>query len=92
MRTIITPGRLYSKLSSDFRKVCCERCAQCVFPVPYTAADGTWQLGDLPRECEECAQQISTIVRRHQALYDLLDPFSPRVMARHLEPSRPTRH
>ena len=91
MKTIITPGRLYAKLSSDFRKVCCERCFQCTLPVPYTAADGTWQLEDLPRGCEECARQISEIVRRYQARYELLDPFSPMVLARHRE-YRPTRH
>jgi len=77
MKTLITPGRLYAKLSTEFRKVCCERCTQCVLPVPFTAMDGNWRLDDLPRDCAECAQHIEAIVRRHQALYELLDPFSP---------------
>ena len=91
MRTLITPGRLYSKLSADFRKVCCDRCSQCTLPVPYTAADGTWQLGDLARDCGPCAKEIAALVRRYQAQYDLLDPFSPVVLARHHE-FRHTRH
>jgi len=91
MRSLITPGRLYNRLNTDFRKVCCEGCAKCVLPVPYTGADGIWHIGELPRDCQHCARQIADIVRRHQAQYDLLDPFSPRVLARHHVP-RPTRH
>jgi hypothetical protein len=91
MRTSITPGRLYNKLTSDFRKVCCERCSHCVLPVPHPVADGSWKLDDLPRECEACAKAIGDIVRRHQAEYDLLDPFSPLAGAHPPQP-RPTRH
>jgi len=71
--------------------VCCDRCAQCVLPVPYTAADGTWQLEELPRDCERCAREIERIVGRYQAKYELLDPFSPMVVAREME-RRSTRH
>ena len=78
-------------MSADFRRVCCERCTQCVLPVPYTAADGTWQLGELPVQCEQCAREIQQMVARYQAKYDLLDPFSPLVMAREME-RRATRH
>jgi len=78
-------------MSADFRRVCCERCTQCVLPVPYTAEDGTWQLGEMPGECERCAREIQQIVGRYQARYDLLDPFSPLVVARDME-RRATRH
>ena len=90
MRTLITPGRLYSRLVTDFRKVCCEQCAHCILPVPETTTGGSWDLGEMPRECAECARAIADIVRRHQTQYDLLDPFSPFGTR---EPERgPTRH
>ena len=91
MRTLITPGRLYARMSSEFRRICCDRCAQCVLPVPYTAADGNWQLGELPGPCEACEHEIQQMVRRYRAKYDLLDPFSPLVVARDME-RRATRH
>jgi hypothetical protein len=79
MRARISPGRLYTKLTTDFRRVCCTRCAQCVLPVPYTVfgREGrSWVLGELPEQCEECANAIEEIVRRHQAEYDLMDPLA----------------
>jgi hypothetical protein len=92
MRTLITPGRLYARISADFRKICCARCNQCVLPVPFTAEDGSWQIGDLSRECRSCAREIHAIVRRYQAKYDLLDPFSPLMLAREAQRMRPTHH
>ena len=79
MRTLITPGRLYAKLSSEFRQVCCTNCVRCVLPIPapIKGRDGsTWNLGALPQECDECAKAIREIVRRHQGEYDLLDPIT----------------
>ncbi len=79
MRESITPGRLYSRLSSEFRAVCCAKCVRCVLPVPspvHNPRGPTWVMGELPTECEECATIISEIVRRHQAQYDLMDPLS----------------
>src|SRR5215218_262412 len=79
VRTLITPGRLYAKLSSEFRQVCCANCVRCVLPIPapVKARDGsTWYLGPLPDDCAPCAKAIREIVRRHQAEYDLLDPIS----------------
>jgi hypothetical protein len=85
MRTTITPGRLYAKLASEFRQCCCGNCSRCVVPLPFPV-DGVgsgpnWAVGALPRECEPCARLIQDLVRRYQAEYHLLDPFS-----------RPTRH
>ena len=79
MRSRISPGRLYNKLTADFRQVCCARCAQCVLPVPHTVfgREGqSWVLGELPENCEECASAIEDIVRRHQAEYELMDPLA----------------
>ena len=80
MRTTITPGRLYAKLASEFRQCCCGNCSRCVVPLPFPL-DGVgpgpnWAVGPLPRECEACAKLIQDLVRRYQAEYHLLDPFS----------------
>ena len=92
MRTLITPGRLYAKLSSEFRQVCCTNCVRCVLPVPapYLGRDGTtWNLGKLPDECDACAKAIKEIVLRHQAEFDLLDPITGWLGAREHEAPRP---
>ena len=86
MKTALTPGRLYSKLSTEFREVVCSRCRNCVLPVPLPVdqpnPDGpSWLLGALSRECEECTREIAAIVRRNQARYDLIDPITPAVKA-----------
>ena len=86
MKTALTPGRLYSKLSSECRQVLCSRCRNCVLPFPYPVeqpAPGgpSWMLGALSRECEDCTRAIAGIVRRHQTLYDLIDPITPAVKA-----------
>ena len=83
MKSPITPGRLYAKLATEFRRAACEKCAHCVLPIPSLAdedEDGTWTLGTLPGACEECQAAIARIVRRHQAKYDLVDPVS-RILA-----------
>jgi hypothetical protein len=83
MRTIITPGRLYAKLSDEFRQVARSKCTQCVLPLPYRVDEPgegpTWVLGPPSRECEECARVLAEIVRDYQARYDLLDPITPPV-------------
>ena len=89
MKTALTPGRLYSKLSSEFRQVRCSKCRNCVLPLPYPVDQPTpgggpsWMLGALSRECEDCTRAIAGIVRRHQAQYDLIDPITPPVKAPH---------
>jgi hypothetical protein len=84
MKTMITPGRLYAQLSREFREACCGRCASCILPPPHPvhdlAGDGpNWALGELPNTCDECLEELESIVRRHQERYDLLDPISPRM-------------
>ena len=85
MKTIITPGRLYSTLSREFRQACCAKCARCVLPLPQPVDDPgagpTWTLGPLPTECDECVAAIAEIVRRNQEQFHLLDPVSLPVRA-----------
>jgi hypothetical protein len=93
MRTIITPGRLYAKMSTEFRQICCAKCARCVLPIPERTRGGDWNVGELSTECQDCARVIADIVRRHQAEYDLLDPFTPLQSTPMPMPQyRPTRH
>ena len=53
---------------------------RCVVPVPFpveeTGRGPNWALGPLPGECEDCTKLIGELVRRYQAEFDLLDPFS----------------
>ena len=84
MKTALTPGRLYSTLASEFRDARCSRCQNCILPLPLPvdqpAAGGpSWVLGALSRECDDCKRAITAIVRRNQALYDLIDPVTPAV-------------
>lgn len=84
MKTLITPGRLYARLSSEFREACCDRCTNCTLPPPEPVYDASgegpsWALGELSNACQKCVEQIAGIVRRYQELYDLLDPISPRM-------------
>jgi hypothetical protein len=80
MRTMITPGRLYAKLASEFRQCACGNCMRCVVPLPFpvegSSRGANWSLGPLPRDCEDCEKLIGDLVRRYQAEYHLLDPFS----------------
>ena len=92
MKPTITPGRLYAKLTREFRQVCCSDCSRCVLPVPARVDESrggpNWDLGALPRECDPCANAIRDIVRRNQQEYDLLDPVSPSSAPRN--PPRPS--
>ena len=92
MKPTLTPGRLYAKLTSEFRQVCCTNCARCVLPVPtrvdHAKGAANWMLAALPTECQACAKEIAEIVRRNQAEFDLLDPVSSPDPSRH--PPRPS--
>ena len=92
MRTIITPGRLYAKLATEFRQSAGASCTQCILPLPYRVDDPgegpTWVLGALSKDCEECANVIRAIVRRYQESYDLLDPITPPVSLGRKPPPR----
>ena len=86
MKTALTPGRLYSKLSSEYRQVRCSRCQNYALPLPYPVDQAnrdspSWMLEALSRDCEDCGRAIAGIVRRYQARYDLIDPITPAVKA-----------
>ena len=77
-RTALTPGRLYAKMSEDFRlhreKVGCS----CIMPLPSTrqAADGecNWEIRPLWSHCTRCDRFLADLVARYQATYDVFDP------------------
>jgi hypothetical protein len=78
-RPSLSPGRLYAKMSAEFRihrtKVGCS----CVMPLPATrvpAGPGAcnWELQPLWSQCEACDRYLADLVPRFQALYDVRDP------------------
>jgi hypothetical protein len=95
MRKVLTPGRLYTTLSAEFRRLRCADCANCVLPVPVPVAlpgddDPSWKLEELPHLCKPCERAIRDVVRRAQARYDLLDPLSPVFSFRSVQRSGPS--
>jgi hypothetical protein len=88
MKTMITPGRLYFLMSAEFRKLRCADCANCALPLPrrLEGADATWTLEKWPRDCESCEREVLQLIRKYQACYDLLDPFSRPIPGRRKPP------
>lgn len=78
-RPVLTPGRLYAKMSEEFRghreKVGCS----CIMPLPSTReppADGgcNWEIRPLWSHCTRCDDFLKDLVARYQATYDVFDP------------------
>ena len=78
-RSAITPGRLYSLLSAEFRTKRAKECFACGMPMPYLsvrrdATDANWSVRQLPGGCKACATLVTEIVARAAGSYDLFDP------------------
>jgi hypothetical protein len=88
-KTLITPGKLYAKLSAEFRRLRADTCAACNMPMVYVierhAGDyANWLVGEPLRNCEACEPIITDIVRRLSLEYDIFDPtFIPPGAAAH---------
>lgn len=79
MRQPITPGRLYARMSTDFRRQ--RRCAWCRLPLPQlvTREDEdapNWELGAFVSGCKPCERLIHMLVTEYQERYDLHDPVA----------------
>jgi hypothetical protein len=79
MRARVTPGRIYSMMSSDFcnhrKRVGCG----CVMPLPYVterqvAGDCNWRLQPLWTGCAPCQRFLIEIFGRYAKNFDLRDP------------------
>jgi hypothetical protein len=83
-RLSLTPGKLYARLSAEFRSLRPESCSSCSVPLPFVVErDGptsaNWELGAVPPVCEDCRATVEDVVRRALETYDVYDPTaSPR--------------
>ena len=80
LRAALTPGRLYAKMSSEFRAESAARGCGCVMPLPYTAEPAkagacNWQVQPLWSGCSECEDTLAQIVEKYARLYDIRDPL-----------------
>ena len=80
-RTPLTPGKLYARLSAEFRQVRPEHCGNCRMPmVVLTHRLGpdscNWTVEPASNLCSECEELIASIVEKAAREYDLHDPIS----------------
>jgi hypothetical protein len=79
MKKILTPGRLYARMSDEFRRMRPPDCQSCSMPMIYAieALDGdcaNWLVDEASRSCDACLGLLTGIVRRFSFEYDVYDP------------------
>jgi hypothetical protein len=77
-RTLLTPGKLYARLSAEFRMLRTDACS-CSVPLPLVVEredpdSANWELGAVPPICDKCRATIEDVVARALAHYDVYDP------------------
>jgi hypothetical protein len=82
----LTPGRLYARLSMEFRKqrpMLCESCAMPMAYLVHRAGDDApnWAVEDDVAACSGCTIIAAGVVKRLSRQYDLWDPISVAVAA-----------
>ena len=85
-RTLLTPGKLYARLSSEFRKARPDGCESCAMPMPHLVQRAgvmapNWAVDDDVAACSGCTLIAAKIVRRLSRQYDVWDPVSVAVAA-----------
>jgi hypothetical protein len=80
-RKALTPGKLYARLSSEFRRLRPEHCGSCRMPMVVLTHrmrldDCNWTVERAANLCEKCRVLVAAIVRRASEDYDLHDPIS----------------
>jgi hypothetical protein len=85
-RTALTPGKLYARLSAEFRTLRPTRCESCAMPMPHLvhrAGDDApnWAIDDEVAACAGCTLIVAEVVGRVSRRYDLWDPISIAVAA-----------
>jgi hypothetical protein len=85
-RTLLTPGRLYARLSAEFRARRPSACS-CNVPLPLVVErDGdsaNWELGAVPPVCDACRATIEDVANRASEHFDVYDPTASPVRRRH---------
>jgi hypothetical protein len=87
-RQPLTPGKLYVRLSAEFRMLRPESCSSCSVPLPLVVErDGpdsaNWELGAVPPVCDDCRRTIEEVVSRALEHYDVYDPTALPARRRH---------
>lgn len=80
VRPSLTPGRLYAKMSAEFRACREGRACNCTMPLPYTRersepGDCNWRLQPLWSECAHCQALVRALGAKYSTRYDVRDPF-----------------
>ena len=80
-RTTLTPGKLYARMSAEFRRMRPAHCGNCRMPMVLLAhrleLDGpNWTVERDGPMCDKCRPIIAAIVRQAAAEFDLRDPTS----------------
>lgn len=78
-RIALTPGKLYARLSAEFRNHPSRHCQACRMPmvVPRRSAgedQPNWSVEETPPVCEECRPIIRAVVESVGRRYALHDP------------------
>ena len=80
-RTSLTPGKLYARLSAEFRMLRPTQCESCAMPMPYLVHRlhddaPNWAVEDDVAACSGCTLIAAEVVNRLSREYDLWDPIS----------------
>ena len=80
-RQSLTPGRLYAKLSAEFRRLRPQHCGNCRMPMvqlTYRASPEAcnWAVEEAAPLCERCRPLVATLVKDASMQFDLRDPVS----------------
>jgi hypothetical protein len=87
-RTFLTPGKLYVRLSAEFRTLRPDSCTSCSVPLPLVVERASpdfanWELGAVPSVCDACRITIEEVVGRALEHYDVCDPTVSPARRRH---------
>ena len=85
-RTSLTPGKLYARLSAEFRRMRPTECESCAMPMPYLVhrADDSapnWAVDDEVAACASCTAIAAEVIERLSRKFDMWDPISVAVAA-----------
>jgi hypothetical protein len=87
-RTFLTPGKLYARLSAEFRMLRPDSCSSCSVPLPLVVErddpeSANWQLGGVPAVCDACRATIEEVAHRASEHFDVYDPTALPARRRH---------
>ena len=78
-RAVLTPGKLYARLSAEFRRLRHEHCGNCRMPMVVLTHragpdDCNWAVESMTPLCDQCQPLIAAIVKKAAEEYDIYDP------------------